>query len=220
MGFALIWHIWWLVVVAFLGAFATFVVFAWRDRTEDLIPADEVARIDRANRSCPQRGTRADAARANERQRCRRIAGHDVRIAEHAARDVVSKRIIVGYGFWIFLLSDIIMFSAFFATYAVLSGRNGGRPQREGPVPPQHRRDRDGVPAAVQLHLRRREHRRHGRTTTLMYYGGMAVTFVLGAGFLFLEMHEFAGMVATAPDRRAARSCRRSSRWSAATGCT
>ena len=51
MGFALIWHIWWLVGAAFLGAFVTFVVFAWRDRTEDRIPADEVARIDRANRS-------------------------------------------------------------------------------------------------------------------------------------------------------------------------
>ena len=50
MGFALIWHIWWLVGAAFLGAFVTFVVFAWRDRTEDRIPADEVARIDRANR--------------------------------------------------------------------------------------------------------------------------------------------------------------------------
>jgi cytochrome o ubiquinol oxidase subunit 1 len=28
----------------------TFVVFAWRDRTEYEIPAEEVARIDRANR--------------------------------------------------------------------------------------------------------------------------------------------------------------------------
>ncbi|HSZ89295.1 MAG TPA: cytochrome o ubiquinol oxidase subunit I [Acetobacteraceae bacterium] len=51
MGFALIWHIWWLVAAAFVGAFVTFVVFAWRDRTEDRIPADEVARIDRANRA-------------------------------------------------------------------------------------------------------------------------------------------------------------------------
>ena len=51
MGFALIWHIWWMVGVAALGAFATFVVFAWRDRTDYLIPAEEVARIDRANRS-------------------------------------------------------------------------------------------------------------------------------------------------------------------------
>ena len=54
-------------------------------------------------------------------------AGHDVRMG-HAARDVVSKRIIVGYGFWIFLLSDIIMFSAFFATYAVLSDETAGGP--------------------------------------------------------------------------------------------
>ena len=51
MGFALIWHIWWIVAVAALGAYATFVVFAWRDRVEDTIPAAVVARIDRANRS-------------------------------------------------------------------------------------------------------------------------------------------------------------------------
>jgi cytochrome o ubiquinol oxidase subunit 1 len=51
MGFSLIWHIWWLVGVAFVGAYATFVVFAWRDTVEYIIPAEEVARIDRANRS-------------------------------------------------------------------------------------------------------------------------------------------------------------------------
>jgi cytochrome o ubiquinol oxidase subunit 1 len=50
MGFALIWHIWWMVAVAFVCAYVTFVVFAWRDRTEDRIPAEEVARLDRANR--------------------------------------------------------------------------------------------------------------------------------------------------------------------------
>ena len=51
MGFALIWHIWWIAALAALGAYATFVVFAWRDRVEYVIPADAVARIDRANRS-------------------------------------------------------------------------------------------------------------------------------------------------------------------------
>jgi len=56
MGFALIWHIWWMVGLAAVGAYATFVVFAWRDRVEDVIPAEEVARLDRANRS-----TRSDA---------------------------------------------------------------------------------------------------------------------------------------------------------------
>jgi cytochrome o ubiquinol oxidase subunit 1 len=51
MGFALIWHIWWLVGLALVGAFATFVVLAWRDEDEALIPAATVARLDRANRS-------------------------------------------------------------------------------------------------------------------------------------------------------------------------
>jgi cytochrome o ubiquinol oxidase subunit 1 len=49
MGFALIWHIWWMVIVGAFGAFATFVAFAWRDHDEYLIPAAEVARIDREN---------------------------------------------------------------------------------------------------------------------------------------------------------------------------
>ncbi len=49
MGFALIWQIWWMVIAGFLGAFATFVVFAWRDHDEYEIPAEEVARVDRAN---------------------------------------------------------------------------------------------------------------------------------------------------------------------------
>ncbi len=47
MGFALIWHIWWLVIAAFVGAYATFVVLAWRDVHEDVIPASTVARQDR-----------------------------------------------------------------------------------------------------------------------------------------------------------------------------
>jgi cytochrome o ubiquinol oxidase subunit 1 len=50
MGFALIWHIWWMVLIGGIGAFATFVVFAWRDHDEYVIPAADVARIDRAYR--------------------------------------------------------------------------------------------------------------------------------------------------------------------------
>ena len=51
MGFALIWHIWWLVIVALVGAYATFVVLAWRDDHDELIPAATVAKLDRANRT-------------------------------------------------------------------------------------------------------------------------------------------------------------------------
>src|SRR6185437_12432576 len=49
MGFALIWHIWWMVALGGVGAFATFVAFAWRDHDEYVIAAADVARIDRAN---------------------------------------------------------------------------------------------------------------------------------------------------------------------------
>ena len=51
IGFAMIWHIWWMVALGLLGAYVTFVVFAWRDVSEEEIPAEEVARIDRANRT-------------------------------------------------------------------------------------------------------------------------------------------------------------------------
>ena len=49
-GFALIWHIWWAVILGLIGAFATFVWFAWRDVDEYEIPIEEVARIDRERR--------------------------------------------------------------------------------------------------------------------------------------------------------------------------
>ncbi|MBV9572299.1 MAG: cytochrome o ubiquinol oxidase subunit I [Alphaproteobacteria bacterium] len=55
VGFALIWHIWWMMIVGLVGAYATFVVFAWRDVPEYVIPAEEVARLDRENRAIRQR---------------------------------------------------------------------------------------------------------------------------------------------------------------------
>ena len=62
LGFALVWHIWWLVALGLAGAFATFVVFAWRDVNEIEIPARDVARIDRmhvAGLAAPAAGTRS-----------------------------------------------------------------------------------------------------------------------------------------------------------------
>ncbi|MBK6007334.1 cbb3-type cytochrome c oxidase subunit I [Ramlibacter ginsenosidimutans] len=49
-GFALIWHIWWLVIVGLVAAYAVFVWFAWRDVSEKIVPATVVARIDRERR--------------------------------------------------------------------------------------------------------------------------------------------------------------------------
>jgi cytochrome o ubiquinol oxidase subunit 1 len=50
-GFAMIWHIWWLAILALVAAFAGFVVFAWRDVHEFEVPVEDVARIDRARRA-------------------------------------------------------------------------------------------------------------------------------------------------------------------------
>src|SRR6202035_2051802 len=47
---------------------------------------------------------------------------------DHSKDGPAPVRIVVAYGFWIFLLSDIIMVSALFASYAVLSGQTAGGP--------------------------------------------------------------------------------------------
>jgi cytochrome o ubiquinol oxidase subunit 1 len=44
-----------------VGAFATFVVFAWRDRAEDVITAEAAARIERAQRAGRLAGPRPAA---------------------------------------------------------------------------------------------------------------------------------------------------------------
>lgn len=50
----------------------------------------------------------------------------------HGGGGPAPKRIVVGYGFWIFILSDVVMFAAFFATYAVLlNARAAGPGPRE-----------------------------------------------------------------------------------------
>jgi len=46
----------------------------------------------------------------------------------HGGGGPATKRVIVGYGFWLFLLSDIVIFSCLFATYAVLAPATAGGP--------------------------------------------------------------------------------------------
>ena len=49
-GFAVIWYIWWLAILGLIGAFAVLVWYAWRDEHEHIIPAEEVARLERERR--------------------------------------------------------------------------------------------------------------------------------------------------------------------------
>jgi cytochrome o ubiquinol oxidase subunit 3 len=115
--------------------------------------------------------------------------------SEHGHGGLASKRIIVGYGFWIFLLSDIIMFSAFFATFAVLSNATAGGPSGKQLF--------DLTNVAIETACLLASSFTCGlasigasRGKPAMFYGAMAVTFLLGAVFIFLEVKEFVGMIA------------------------
>jgi cytochrome o ubiquinol oxidase subunit 3 len=105
-----------------------------------------------------------------------------------------SKRITTGYGFWIFLLSDIVMFSCFFAAYAVLSGQTAGGPKGAELF------DLRSVAAETALLLLSSftcglAMIAADVRNTLWYQVGMAVTCLLGLGFLALEFREFAELV-------------------------
>ena len=114
------------------------------------------------------------------------------------------KRVVVAYGFWIFLLSDIVMFSALFAGYAVLMHATAG-----GPTGAElFNQESVAIETACLLassytcglmSLAINSHRRHAT------YLGAVFTFVLGVAFLALEIREFATMVAlgAAPERSA-----------------
>jgi cytochrome o ubiquinol oxidase subunit III len=110
-------------------------------------------------------------------------------------RGPASKRIVVAYGFWIFLLSDIVMFSALFATYAALVNATAG-----GPTGAQLFNETSvAIETACLLlssyvcGLMSLAINAQNRIGT---YVCAALTFALGAAFLGLELHEFAGMIA------------------------
>jgi cytochrome o ubiquinol oxidase subunit III len=102
--------------------------------------------------------------------------------------------VVAGFGFWLFLLSDIVIFAALFAAYAVLADRTAGGP--------------DGLKlfnknyvlietmcllvssftcGLCSLAIERR--------SALLTYLWAAVTIVLGLSFLGLEVSEFVRMI-------------------------
>ncbi|MER8392929.1 cytochrome o ubiquinol oxidase subunit III [Mesorhizobium sp. M1340] len=114
----------------------------------------------------------------------------------HAPGGPAPIRIVVGYGFWIFLLSDIVMFSAFFAAYAVLAGKTAG-----GPSGAELFNLRNVAIETAALLLSSFTCGLAGLAVTARrsswFYVAMTVTFVLGASFILLELREFVHMVAS-----------------------
>lgn len=114
------------------------------------------------------------------------------------------KRIVVAYGFWIFLLSDFIMFAAFFAAYAVLENETAGGPSGKDLF------DLSFVGWETALLLL--SSFASGMATLgasarnqWWFQLAMAATAALGAGFLGMELYEFAHLIGegAGPDRSA-----------------
>jgi cytochrome o ubiquinol oxidase subunit 3 len=106
-----------------------------------------------------------------------------------------TKRVVVGFGFWIFLLSDIVMFSAIFAVYAVLTHATAGGPNgvqlfHQGSVAIE-----TGCLLVSSYTCGLMSLAIGSRRYAVTYLAAL-ITFVLGACFLVLEGREFAGMIA------------------------
>jgi cytochrome o ubiquinol oxidase subunit 3 len=105
------------------------------------------------------------------------------------------KRIVVAYGFWIFILSDMVMFSALFAAFAVLRDNTAG-----GPTGAELFNLRNVFIETMCLLLSSYTcgigvlSAERGQPTLFLIFA--IFTFVLGAAFLFIEVTEFASMVA------------------------
>jgi cytochrome o ubiquinol oxidase subunit 3 len=113
----------------------------------------------------------------------------------HGAGGPAAKRVIIGYGFWIFLLSDIVMFSAFFAAHAVLQTATAGGPRGRDLFDPQS----VALETACLLassYTCGMSAVATGARNLLWTEVFLAVTGLLGAAFLALEAHDFAVMVA------------------------
>jgi cytochrome o ubiquinol oxidase subunit 3 len=105
------------------------------------------------------------------------------------------KRIVVAFGFWVFLLSDIVMFSALFAAYAVLVRATAGGPAGVELF--------NQVSVAIETACLLASSYTCGMMSLAVnsrrridtYFFAM-LTFVLGAAFVTLEVREFADMIA------------------------
>ena len=122
----------------------------------------------------------------------------------YSERGPASIETVASFGFWLFLLSDVVMFSALFAAYAVLQDHVAGGPDGLKLF------NRGYVLAETMcllvssftcglcaLAIER-------RATAAFYLWGI-VTFVLGAAFIGLEISEFLRMIreGAAPERSA-----------------
>lgn len=103
-------------------------------------------------------------------------------------------RVVAAFGFWLFLLSDIIIFAALFAAYAVLNGETNGGPTAVDLFDTRHVMIETGCLLASSFTCGMMMIATERRAAAATYFWA-AITAALGVFFLCLEVSEFADMV-------------------------
>jgi cytochrome o ubiquinol oxidase subunit 3 len=111
-------------------------------------------------------------------------------------------------GFWLYLMSDCLLFAGLFATYAVLHGHTAGGPTARQlfDLPYTLTETMFLLVSSFTCGLATLAMNADRKQATL---GWLAVTFVLGLGFVSMEVHEFAHMdaIGATASRSAFLSC-------------
>jgi len=106
------------------------------------------------------------------------------------------------FGFWLYILSDLILFSALFATFAVQmrSFADGPTGQELFDLPYVFGETLLLLVSSTTYGLAMLAMQQGWRSRTLRWLG---ITFLLGLGFILMEVHEFHHLIAegTGPDR-------------------
>jgi len=113
----------------------------------------------------------------------------------HAAGGPAPKRIVVGYGFWIFLLSDVIIFASFFAAYSVLFKSTAGGPTAQQ-LYDLHNTALETVLLLTSTFTCGLASIAVGQRSQKWTQIALLATGVLGAAFITLEVREFASFIA------------------------
>jgi cytochrome o ubiquinol oxidase subunit III len=109
-------------------------------------------------------------------------------------RGPAPARVVAAFGFWLFLLSDITVFAALFAAYAVLSDQTNGGPSASELFDKRHVLYETSCLLASSFTCGMMMIATDKREAALMYCAAL-ITAALGIAFLWMEFSEFAHMV-------------------------